>query len=114
MNREHLQNSSYSAEELFHPRTLKKLRNTTLYNFKEQYSSYYGLCFVIEKLTAEGVSDYSFEVVVNDEMDYNCMLHEPDENEWMFMSVYPYDIHMKRIDVNNTNNLGGASKILLA
>ena len=113
LNREHLQNSSYSAEELFHPRTLKKLQNKSLYNFKEQYSSYYGLCFVIEKLAAEGVSDYSFEVVVNDEMDYNCMLSEPDENEWMFMSVFPYDIHMKKIDVNNNNNIGGASKILL-
>ena len=50
LNREHLQNSSYSAEELFHPRTLKKLRNNSLYNFKEQYSSYYGFTVRLEWL----------------------------------------------------------------
>ena len=108
MNKEHLLNVSYSAEELFHPNTLTKLRNTSLYNFKEQYSSYYGLCYVMQKLTAEGISEFSFEIVVNDGIDYNGMLHEPDENEWLFMNVYPYEIEMTNINANNSDNLGAA------
>ena len=108
MNKEQLLSSSYSAEELFHPKTLTRLRNTSLYNFKQQYSSYRGLCYVIQKLTAEGISEFSFEIVINDQIDYNCMLHEPDENEWLFMNVYPYDLHTTNINANNSDNVGAA------
>ena len=36
------------------------------------------------------------------------MLHEPDENEWLFMNVYPYEIEMTNINANNSDNLGAA------
>ena len=110
LNDEHLKNSSYSPEEIFHPTSLKKLIDPSKYDFKQQYASYYGLCYVIQKLTPEGLSDYSSEIAINAQIDYNVMLHEPDENEWLYMSVYPYEIHLKHININNTNNQGGASK----
>ena len=44
----------------------------------------------MQKLTPEKVADYSFQIVVVNSMDYIYYLHEPDENEYLFMSVYPY------------------------
>ena len=58
----------YTWEELFHPKTLESLRNESLYKIKETYASYYGLCFTMQKLTLEKVSDYSFQIVVNRSM----------------------------------------------
>ena len=51
LNEDHFKNSTYSLEEVFHPLTLKALRNDSLFILKEQYASYYGLCFVIQKIT---------------------------------------------------------------
>ena len=92
LSQEDFQKSTYSWEEIFHPLTLKAFRNESLFKIKTQYASYYGLCFVIEKLKKEKVSDYSFQIVVNETLDYNYYLHEPFENEYLLESVYPYEI----------------------
>ena len=44
----------------------------------------------MQKLTPEKAADYSFQIVVVDTMDYIYYLHEPGENEYLLMSVYPY------------------------
>ena len=84
-------NNTYSWEEIFHPQTLKVLKNESLYNVTQTYASYYGLCFTMQKLTPERVSDYSFQIVVNNTVDYIYYLHEPYENEYLFMSIYPHE-----------------------
>ena len=90
MNPEDFANSTYSWEEIFHPKTLAVLRNESQFTITETYASYYGLCFTMQKLAPEKVSDYSFQIVVNGTMDYIYYLHEPLENEYLFMSVYPH------------------------
>ena len=89
-NSEEFKQKTYSWEEVFHPKTLKALQNQSLFTISQTYASYYGLCFTLEKLTEEEVADYSFQIVVINTMDYMYYLHEPDENEYLFMSVYPY------------------------
>ena len=111
INDEQFMNSIYSPEEIFHPKTLRALRNESLFVFKQQYSSYYGMCFVLQKLTAEKISDYSFQIVINNSMDYNYYLHEPLENEWLLLSVYPYEVNVNHIDANNDDGIGGADII---
>ena len=111
VNEEQFARSTYSKEEIFHPKTLEAFKNESLFIFKEQYASYYGLCFVIQKLTPEKVSDYSFQIVVNDTIDYNYYLHEPLENEWLFMSVYPYEVPVQFFNVNNDDGAGGGDII---
>ena len=103
--------STYTWGEIFHPDTLKVLRNESLYTIKVQYASYYGLCFVLQKLTPEKVSDYSFQIVVNDTLDYNYYLHEPYENEYLLMSVYPYEVPIVNINAANDDFIGGADII---
>ena len=88
---ENFWNNTYSWEEIFHPQTLKVLKNESLYNVTQTYASYYGLCFTMQKLTPERVSDYSFQIVVNNTVDYIYYLHEPYENEYLFMSIYPHE-----------------------
>ena len=44
------QNATFSWEEIFHPETLKILRNKSRFHILETYSSYYGLCFTMQKL----------------------------------------------------------------
>mgnify|MGYP007023058769 CR=1 FL=1 len=75
-------NNTYSWEEIFHPQTLKVLKNESLYNVTQTYASYYGLCFTMQKLTPERVSDYSFQIVVNNTVDYIYYLHEPYMNTY--------------------------------
>ena len=87
---------------------MEALRNHSLFTFKSQYSSYYGLCYTLQKLAPEQVSDYSFQIVVNKSMDYNYYLHEPHENEWLYMSVYPYEVPIYYINANNDDDIGGA------
>ena len=41
MNEEVFKKSTFSEEEIFHPKTLEVLRNESLFIFKQQYSSYY-------------------------------------------------------------------------
>ena len=84
-------NNTYSWEEIFHPQSLKVLKNESLYNITQTYASYYGLCFTMQKLTPERVSDHSFQIVVNNTVDYIYYLHELCENEYLFMSVYPHE-----------------------
>ena len=45
----------------------------------------------MQKLYQEKVSDYSFTMAVNGSLDYNYYLHNPYENEYLLMSVYPYE-----------------------
>ena len=52
------------------------------------------------------MSDYSFQIVVNDSMDYNYYLHEPNENEWLLMSVYPYEVPIKYIGQVHNDDIG--------
>ena len=111
LDEEHFKNSTFTAEEIFHPKTLNALRNESLFIFKEQYASYYGLCFVLQKLTPEKLSDYSFQIVVNNTMDYNFYLHEPLENEWLLMSVYPYEVPIYHINASNEDGIGAADII---
>ena len=111
-NEEHFNSSTYSEEEIFHPKTLNYLRNESLFILKQQYASYYGLCFVIQKLTPEKLSDYSFQIVVNKSIDYNYYLHEPLENEYLFMSIFPYEVVLKRIDARNNDHFGAADLII--
>ena len=112
MNEEIFRKSVYTAEEIFHPSTLAILRNKSMFDFQEQYSSYYGLCFTMQNLKPQKVSDYSFQFVVNRSIDYTYYLHEPLENEWLFMSVYPYEIVVKYLDVHNDNEIFGISIIV--
>ena len=109
LNDEHFANSTFKAEEIFHPKTLELFKNDKIFVFKEQYSSYYGLCFVIQKLTPEKISDYSTQLVVNNAMDYNYYLHESFENEWLLMNVYPYEVVINRMNAENNDDIGGAS-----
>ena len=69
------------------------------------------MCFVLQKLTPEKLSDYSFQIVVNNTMDYNFYLHEPLENEWLLMSVYPYEVPIYHINANNEDGIGAADII---
>ena len=110
-NAQDFKESTFTWEEIFHPETLKVLKNESLYNIKLQYASYYGLCFVMQKLTPEKVSDYSFQIVVNESFDYNYYLHEPFENEYLLMSVYPYAVPIVNINANNNDGIGGADII---
>ena len=103
--------NTFSWEEIFHPQTLTLLRNEALFEIRETYSSYYGMCFTFRKLTPEKVADYSFQVVVNESLDYIYYLHEPKENEYLFMSVYPYEVPLGYIDANNNDGIGGADII---
>ena len=57
--------NKYTWEEIFHPKTLATMKNESLFRIKETYASYYGVCFTMQKLTPEKVSDYSFQIVVN-------------------------------------------------
>ena len=109
LNDEHFAYSTFKAEELFHPKTLELFKNDIVFVFKEQYSSYYGLCFVIQKLTPEKISDYSFQMVVNNTMDYNYYMHETFENEWLLMNVYPYEVKIYQMNSKNNDGIGGAS-----
>ena len=109
LNDEHFANSTFKAEEIFHPKTLELFKNDKIFVFKEQYSSYYGLCFVIQKLTPEKISDYSTQLVVNNAMDYNYYLHESFENEWLLMNVYPYEVKIYQMNAKNNDGIGGAS-----
>ena len=106
LSQEHFEKSTYAAEEIYHPDILKMLRNESAFTFKKQYSLYYGLCYTLQKLAPEMVSDYSFQIVVNDSLDYNFYLHEPHENEWLFMNVYPYEVPIKYIHVTTNPELG--------
>ena len=110
-NNQEFEESTYTWDEIFHPDTLAVLRNESLYNIKVQYASYYGLCFVLQKLKPEKVSDYSFQIVVNDTLDYNYYLHEPQENEYLLMSVYPYEVPIVNINAANNDGIGGADII---
>ena len=109
-NDEHFDRSTFKAEEIFHPKTLEMLRqNENRFLFKEQYATYYGLCFVIQKLTSEKISDYSTVIAVNNTMNYYFYMHEPFENEWLYMSVYPYEVNIYEMNANNDKGIGGAS-----
>ena len=66
----------------------------------------------MQNLKPQKLSDYSFKFVVNRSMDYNYYLHEPLENEWLFMSVYPYEIKIKYLNVHNNNEIYGISLII--
>ena len=112
LNEEHFKNSTYSEEEIFHPETLEILRNKSLFNYQQQYASYYGLCFVIQMLSPVKVSDYSFQIVVNSSLDYNYYLHDPNENEWLLMSVYPYEVPINYINQANLPSIGAADIII--
>ena len=103
--------NSFSWEEIFHPQTLTKLQNKSLFATTQIYSSFNGLCFEIEKLSPEKVSDYSFQMVINNSMDYYYYLHEKKENEYLFMNVYPYEVRLQYLDANNGDGIGGASII---
>ena len=59
------QNSIYSWEEVFHPKTLEILRNGTIFSIKMTYAAYYGMCFTIEKLYDEPVMDWSKKLFMN-------------------------------------------------
>ena len=39
-------------------------------------------------------------------MDYNYYLHEPNENEWLLMSVYPYEVPIKYIGQVHNDDIG--------
>ena len=88
LSQEDFEKSTYSWEEIFHPLTLKAFRNESLFKIKTQYASYYGLCFVIQKLNEEKVSDYTFQIAVNETLDYNYYLHEPYENEYLLVKLH--------------------------
>ena len=62
--------------------------------------------FVIQKLNPEKVSDYSFQIVVTDKMDYNYFLHEPYENEYLLESVYPYEIELVHFGLSTGKDIG--------
>lgn len=53
---------TFTWSEIFHPKTLKVLKNESLFHIEETYSSYNGLCFTLQKLAPEKISDYSFQV----------------------------------------------------
>ena len=75
--------NKFTLEELFHPLVLEKLKNESLFEVKETYAAYYGLCYTIQKLTAEKISDYSFQFVLNNtigEMNFYSFM-ENIENE---------------------------------
>jgi hypothetical protein len=57
--------NKFTLEELFHPIVLEKLRNESLFEVKETYAAYYGICYTIKKLTAEKISDYSLQYPLN-------------------------------------------------
>ena len=103
--------NSFSWEETFHPQTLTKLQNKSLFATRQIYSSFNGLCFEIEKLSPEKVSDYSFQLVLNNSMDYYYYLHEKKENEYLFMNVYPYEMRLQYLDANNDDGVGAAGII---
>lgn len=58
----------FTWEEIFHPQVLRSLKNSSLFRTKLSFSSYQGRCFTIQKLRAEKVADYSFQLVLNNSL----------------------------------------------
>ena len=57
--------SIFTWEEIFHPKTLLSIRNESRFILSRAYTNYYGFCFTLQKLVPETVSDYSFQMVLN-------------------------------------------------
>ena len=84
-------------------------------------------CYTVQKVTAEKISDYSFQFVLNNTigemsfyfygkhrklpiLDYFYYLHEPNEEQHLYMSVYPYEVPMNYFGANS-GEFGSASII---
>ena len=59
-------NGYFTWEEIFHPKTLKDLRNKNKFNIKMTYSSYNGICFTLENLEPE--KDSAWNIALNNSM----------------------------------------------
>ena len=57
--------NKYTWEDIFHEKTLIKLQNDSLFKIKETFAAYYGICFTVQKLTKEKISDYSVPILLN-------------------------------------------------
>lgn len=79
-----LKENSYAWEEIFHPQTLERLNNSTFSKIKQSFTGYYGRCFTIQKLSAEKVADYSFQIVLNNSLgnpnQYQLFVYIPSSN----------------------------------
>ena len=84
-------------------------------------------CYTVQKVTAEKISDYSFQFVLNNTigemsfyfygkhrklpiLDYFYYLHEPNEEQHLYMSVYPYEVPINYLGANS-GEFGGVSII---
>jgi hypothetical protein len=103
-----LKSQSYSMDEIFLNKTLEDLANDTIYKVTETFSVFSGLCYTIKKLINVPLADYYFTLAINNSMDIYYYLHEPMEEEWLFLSVYPFDVSIHNLDTKNNNEIGGA------
>ena len=72
-----LKSISFSPKEIFSSETLELITNKTLFDFKESYTTYNGMCYTIRKLDPVSAYDYSFHFMLNKSMDYVYLVHEP-------------------------------------
>jgi hypothetical protein len=101
--------NTYQMEEIFTNNTLIDLRNVSKYSIKTMRSQYLGQCYTIQKLEEVTTSaDYSCKLMFKKVMDIAFYLHEPYEEEWLVLMVYPYEVIVDKIDVENDQGIGGA------
>jgi hypothetical protein len=100
--------NTYQMEEIFTNNTLLDLRNVSKYSIKTIRSQYHGQCYTIQKLEEVTTSaDYSCKLMFKKGMDIDFYPHEPYEEEWLLLSVFPYDVIVDKIDVENDQGIGG-------
>ena len=49
----------------------------------------------------ETKQNYSFIYSLSNETDYTMYVHEPGEEFWLLLGIYPYDITSVKIDAHN-------------
>lgn len=81
-----MEESAFYAEEMFHPESLKAMKDETIFQFSPTNTIYYGRCHTIKNIDA-GLAPDPFKIMLNNSIDYIFYLHEPSEEKLLITAA---------------------------
>ena len=107
--KEDFSENSFQIEDVFHDKTIEKLKNSTNYLIKEVWSIFSGRCYTVCYLHNVKLDLYDLDL--KQSWDMKMYVHMPGEEYWLYFGDFPTD---KSYTILNTNNADGIVRSLMA
>ncbi len=105
-----IKDHGFTVEDIFH--NADELLSNSAYELRETMARFFVKCHTIRVTSRARFQDYSNKYSFKKDTDYTIYIHDPGEEFWLLLGIYPYEITSVKVQANNSHGMAAADLLI--